>query len=42
MKRHKKSDHYNIKKVSVTWQSLKKLISIANIVSISKSVTTVM
>ena len=40
MKRHKKSDHYSIKKNAVTWQSLKKLFFIANIAYVSQVVTT--
>lgn len=40
MKRHKKSDHYSIKKNPVTWQSFKKLVYIVNIVYILPVVTT--
>ena len=40
MKRHKKSDHYSIKKNPVTWQSFKKLVSIVNIVYVLPVVTT--
>ena len=40
MKRHKKSDHYSIKKNTVTWQSLKKMFSIVNTICVSQVVTT--